>query len=389
MLINAYFGNVEIHDLNPTTIYSIGNEYYSDGKTSYFCSAISEKNNELSTFMEVFQRIAYTFSKDKKPQSYIYPYKKLETSKPIKKLDNLISFATDGDKIYYEGKPLENADDKSLKKVSNIGEYFCDKTNVYYKNEILPIKNTRELEIVSISQGDYFLYDRKNGEVFSGTYRFNKNSAPYKVMGNNSSHAYNIIFVANDGIYFYNSKTNKQEKIGSNDFKGEIKNLNNNVFFDEENLYFLSSFEEFKRRKYRSKILYSRNTQVVYFDKKYGWEKIKDIGLHTICSVWTKEGKYYYFDDLGNNQLVKNTVFEINGKNVVNELLSNSNKISMDRIRDLINQKQMQVVDGKVQFKATVKYGMDYRIFLVLVSVVVIFIYLLKRRYKEWGTDYK
>ena len=82
-------------------------------------------------------------------------------------------------------------------------------------------------------------------------------------------------------------------------------------------------------------------------------------------------------------------VFEINDKNVVNELLSNSNKISIDRIRDIINQKQTQVVDGKVQFKAPVKYGMDYRIVLVLVSVVVIFIYLLERRYKEWGTDYK
>ncbi len=128
---------------------------------------------------------------------------------------------------------------------------------------------------------------------------------------------------------------------------------------------------------------------MVYFDKKYGWEKIKDIGLHTIGSVWTKDGKYYYFDDLGNNQLVKNIVFEINDKNVENELLSNSNKISIDRIRDIINQKQMQVVDGKVQFKAPVKYGMDYRIVLVLVSVVVIFIYLLKHRYKEWGTDYK
>ena len=86
---------------------------------------------------------------------------------------------------------------------------------------------------------------------------------------------------------------------------------------------------------------------------------------------------------------MKNTVFEINDKNVVNELLSNSNKISIDRIRDIINQKQMQVVDDKVQFKAPVKYGMDYRIVLVLVSVVVIFIYLLERRYKEWGTDYK
>ena len=94
---------------------------------------------------------------------------------------------------------------------------------------------------------------------------------------------------------------------------------------------------------------------MVYFDKKYGWEKIKDIGLHTIGSVWTKDGKYYYFDDLGDTQLVNDPVFEITDKNILNELLSASSKTSTDRIREMVAQKQMQVVSGEVQFKATVK----------------------------------
>ena len=94
---------------------------------------------------------------------------------------------------------------------------------------------------------------------------------------------------------------------------------------------------------------------MVYFDKKYGWEKTKDIGLHTIGSVWTKDGKYYYFDDLGDTQLVNDPVFEITDKNVLNELLSASSKTSTDRIREMVAQKQMQAVSGEVQFKATVK----------------------------------
>lgn len=101
--------------------------------------------------------------------------------------------------------------------------------------------------------------------------------------------------------------------------------------------------------------MYARNTQVVYFDKKYGWEKIKDVGLGTTGSIWIKDEKYYYFDDLGDTQLLNDPVFEITDKNVLNELLSASSKTSTDRIREMVAQKQMQVVSGEVQFKATVK----------------------------------
>ena len=127
------------------------------------------------------------------------------------------------------------------------------------------------------------------------------------------------------------------------------------MFCDEDNMYFLSSFQEFRYTKNHSKILYARNTQVVYFDKKYGWEKIKDVGLGTAGSIWIKDEKYYYFDDLGDTQLVNDPVFEITDKNVLNELLSVSSKTSTDRIREMVAQKQMKAVSGEVQFKATVK----------------------------------
>ena len=383
---DVYFGNTKIKDLDPKSVRAIGKGYYSDGKNSYFCSVLSERNPDLSVLMEAFQIIQYTFSKDKKPQAYIYPYQKLDTEKPIKPFKHMIFFATDGAKIYYKGKVLENADKETLKAVSETGEYFCDKTNVYYQNTLLPIKNTGALSLVAVSQGEDFLYDRKNGEVFNGTYRLDEKSAPYEVIGNNSAHSYHLIFVARDGVYFYNSKTKKQQRIGDNDFKGKIKPLSDTVFCDDENMYFLNAFETFTRTKSNRHKLYSRNTEVVCFDQKEGWKKIKDIGLGTFGSIWTKNGKYYYFDSLGNEQLVNDTVFEVTDKDALTELLSDADQINVDRLREIIDQKKMQALSGEVWLTATVRYGLSkysYLVFVILVLVLGKCIRVYKRKRAE------
>lgn len=83
---SVYFGNIRIPDLNPNKLKVIGNGYYTDGTNTYFCSDMSERNQNLSSLMEIFQTLIYAFSKTKKPQSYIYPYKKVETIKDYKQL---------------------------------------------------------------------------------------------------------------------------------------------------------------------------------------------------------------------------------------------------------------------------------------------------------------
>jgi len=370
---HVYFGNVKIEDLNPKNISYIGNGYYTDGKSNYFCSPLSDRNDDISYLSEAFGHIVHAFNKNKKPKSYIYPYHKLNTEKKISKINSLIYFATDGDVLYYKGKALENADANTIKEVSKYGEYFCDKNNVYYKNELLPIKNSGELEVVSAEQGDYLLYDKKTGEVFKGTLRFDEKSAPYKVIGNRSSHIRNLFFVSNDGVYFYNQRKNKQVKIGENIFKGNIEFLDENVFCDEENIYFLSSYEKYiiRHRSPHIRRLYSINSQIVSFDKKEGWEKVKSINSNISGSIWTKNGKYYYFDNLGNSQLIKDTVFEITDKEVLNELLSNESKITIDRIREIIKDEKMQAVLGEVKYTATVKYS-HYYLYMVLCTPLII-----------------
>ena len=192
---HVYFGNIPVPDLNPSKLEVLGNGYYTDGTNTYFCSSYSQRNEDLSTSMELLQHLVYIFSETKKPQSYIYPYKKIETNKRLQPVENLQYLATDGEKVYYRGEVLEKADLNTLKNVNEYNEYFADKENVYYKSKLLPIKNSGKLRVVSSEQGDEFLYDEANGYVFMEDYSFDREKAPYKALGNEGGHLNNLVFM--------------------------------------------------------------------------------------------------------------------------------------------------------------------------------------------------
>ena len=81
-----YFGNIAVSDLDTDKLYYVGNNYYSDGTNSYFCSTSPKFNEELSAGSAIIQNMSHFFFKTRKPQNYIYPYKKLETNKRLKKI---------------------------------------------------------------------------------------------------------------------------------------------------------------------------------------------------------------------------------------------------------------------------------------------------------------
>ena len=80
-----YFGNTAISDLDADKLYYVGNNYYSDGTNSYFCSTSPKFNEELSAGSAIIQNISHFFFKTREPQYYFYPYKKLETNKRLKR----------------------------------------------------------------------------------------------------------------------------------------------------------------------------------------------------------------------------------------------------------------------------------------------------------------
>ncbi|MFA1733919.1 DKNYY domain-containing protein [Fusobacterium animalis] len=371
---SVYFGNVIIPDLDPNKLEVIGNGYYTDGTNSYFYSPFSELDKESS--------------------KYIYPYKKIENAKNLKVLENFELFAVDGDNVYYKGEILKNADLNTLKIIDKNNEYFADKENVYYKSKLLPIKNSGKLKIVSSEQGDTFLYDEASGYVFIGDYTFDKEKAPYKVIGNNGTNLYNLIFIGKDGIYYYDSEKKKQLKAGDNIFIGNIEEIAPNIFTDDKNIYYFSAYSVRSGSRKSLGELLSRNTDIYYLDKKDGLEKVKDIREGSIGSIWKKGNKYYYFNNLGIFNSIDNTVYKISDKETLNYLLSKADDetddiksegltaINTDYIRDLIKNEKLIAVSGEKKMTITIKYKTDMvdkifkysiRIFLVVYFIFIIF----------------
>ena len=365
----VYLGNIVIPDLNPNKLKVIGNGYYTDGTTSYFLSPFSEF--------------------DKKSSNYIYPYKKIENTKNLKALDNFELFAVDGDNVYYKGEILNNADLNTLEIIDKNAEYFADKENVYYKSNLLPIKNSGKLKIVSSEHGDKFLYDEVNGYVFIEDYSFDREKAPYKVLGNNGTTLYNLIFIAKDGIYYYDNQKKQQLKAGDNIFIGNIEEISPNVFTDDKNIYYFSAYNVTTATKKSIGELISKNTDICYLDKKEGWEKVADIKEGYVASIWKKEDKYYYFNNLGIFPFMDNTIYEISDKETLNYLLSKSDD-KTDDIEELIKNEKLIAVSGEKKMTITVKYKTDivdtvfkYFIRIFLLAYLIFFIFKEFRRKNE------
>ncbi|MFC2751153.1 MAG: hypothetical protein ACFN38_08555, partial [Campylobacter sp.] len=68
----VYCGNLAMIGLDLARTRAIGNGYFTDGKISYFCSDVGERNYELGGFSEAVQTMAYALLGADKPQSYIY-----------------------------------------------------------------------------------------------------------------------------------------------------------------------------------------------------------------------------------------------------------------------------------------------------------------------------
>ena len=353
---NVYLGNTTIPDLNPNRFKSLGSNYYSDGVNYYFLSDNYIRNEDISTWSIVKEFIIHF----KKKQLYFYPFKKIETTKALKGIEDFRYLASDGEKVYYKGELIENADFYTLKAVYKYNDdYFYDKNNIYYKTKTLDFSSNENLSLVSVEQGERtYLYDELNGNISLEEYTFDKKYIPYQVLGIDSAHVRDLLFVSKDGIFFYNPETKEQERVGDNIFKGKIENILPSVISDDKNIYYLHSYDILHKRKPSSRhahILVSKNIGIFSLGEKKDWEKIKDIDSGTTGQVWKKGNKYYYFDDLGHSQAIDDVVYEIIDNASLKYLLG-TNNIYSSTIRELINNKKLIVFKGEEVSTASVKY---------------------------------
>ncbi|EEO41610.2 hypothetical protein FSDG_00169 [Fusobacterium animalis 7_1] len=390
---NVYFGNQIVSDLDPNKLYTIGNDYYSDGINSYFCLDTFEKTEDLANKSKIRQYIEYYFFKGEKPQEYSYPFKKVETTKTLKAIEDLRYLASDGEKVYYKGELIKDADLDTLKAVSKYNDdYFYDKNNVYYKTKTLDLSSNENLGLVSVEQGERtYLYDELNGNVSLEEYIFNKKYIPYQVLGIDSGHVKDLVFVSKDGIFFYNFETKEQERVGDNIFKGKVENILSSVISDDKNIYYLQSYNIYKKKRtkhgYRD-ILVSKNIGIFSLGEKKDWEKIKDIDSGTTGQVWRKGNKYYYFDNLGVDQLIDDVVYEIKDNRTLEKLLD-IKYISTDEIREFVRDKKLIAFKGEEVTTASIKYKESHKaeiflivFFTIFIGIHVLILYLKWRKVK-------
>ena len=353
---NVYLGNNIIPDLNPNRLKSLGSNYYSDGVNYYFLSDVYIRNEDISTWSIVKEYIIHF----KKKQLYFYPFKKIETTKALKGIENFRYLASDGEKVYYKGELIENADLYTLKAVDKYNDdYFYDKNNIYYKTKALNLSSNDNLNLVSVEQGERtYLYDGLNGNVSLEEYIFDKKYIPYQILGIDSAHVKDLLFVSKDGIFFYNPETKEQERAGDNIFKGKVENILSSVISDDKNIYYLHSYNIYRKKRTKHgyiDILVSKNIGIFSLGEKKDWEKIKDIDSGTTGQVWKKGNKYYYFDDLGVYQLIDDVVYEIVDNASLKYLLE-TNNINDDTIREFVRDKKLIAFKGEEVSTASIKY---------------------------------
>ena len=351
---NVYLGNTTIPDLNPNRFKSLGSNYYSDGVNYYFLSDEYIRNEDISTWSILKEFIIHF----KKKQLYFYPFKKIETTKALKGIEDFRYLASDGEKVYYKGELIKDADLYTLKAVGKYNDdYFYDKNNIYYKTKTLDFSSNENLSLVRQGERTY-LYDGLNGNVSLEEYIFDKKYIPYQILGIGSDHVEDLLFVSKDGIFFYNPETKEQERVGDNIFKGKIENILPSVISDDKNIYYLHSYDILRKSRPSSRhahILVSKNIGIFSLGEKKDWEKIKDIDSGTTGQVWKKGNKYYYFDDLGHSQAIDDVVYEIIDNASLKYLLG-TNNIYSSTIRELINNKKLIVFKGEEVSTASVKY---------------------------------
>lgn len=351
---NVYLGNTTIPDLNPNRFKSLGSNYYGDGVNYYFLSDNYIRNEDISTWSIVKEFIIHF----KKKQLYFYPFKKIETTKALKGIEDFRYLASDGEKVYYKGELIKDADLYTLKAVGKYNDdYFYDKNNIYYKTKTLDFSSNENLSLVRQGERTY-LYDGLNGNVSLEEYIFDKKYIPYQVLGIDSAHVKDLLFVSKDGIFFYNPETKEQERSGDNIFKGKVENILSSVISDDKNIYYLHSYNIYRKKRTKHgyiDILVSKNIGIFSLGEKKDWEKIKDIDSGTTGQVWKKGNKYYYFDDLGVSQAIDDVIYEIKDNRTLEKLLD-IKYISTDEIREFVRDKKLIAFKGEEVTTASIKY---------------------------------
>ena len=379
---HVYAGNMILEGLDPAKLRVLGNNYYTDGNTTYYCARNSEKNESLSAVGFIIRLGAQGLGLAGKPQNYWYPFKKLPEGRAYRSGQGFAIAAND-EVAFFKGQELKASNPNTIRPIKtqywdgdvrDSDAYFTDGKNVYYQNERLPLNYNDKIHQLGI-EGDMpsrsaYLVNPQNGMVYVDGQAFDESKAPYRLLGMNLEHAYQALFVAKDGLYFYDTEAEKVVRAGDNPFAdNQFQELAPDVWSSGNKVYFLKAIEQWGRKSG----LQSRTTHLLAL------KGVQASNLRKIShpdsykgSVWQAGNRYFYFDDLGSSQLMPTSIYEIKDTNALKSL-AGTDPLGTDAIRTLSRNNKITEAEGETILKAVTDSNNEwYKSYWMIFGAVVL-----------------
>ena len=383
---HVYAGNIILKGLRPERLKVLGNNYYTDGTTTYYCARNSENNESLSGVGFIIGLAGQGMGLADKPQNYWYPFKKLPDGKAYQSKPGS-AIAINDEVAFFKGQEMKESDPKTIRPVKihywdrdvrDSKDYFTDGKKVYYQNDLLPLTYSDKIHQIGIegdipSRSDY-LIDPQNAMVYVDGKPFDESKAPYRLLGMNLEHAYQALFVSKDALYFYNTETEEVERAGDNPFlNNQFQEIAPDVFTSGNKVYFLKATENWNRKRG----LRGRTTHLLELTgvTAAGLKKISHPDSQN-GSVWQAGNRYYYFDDLGSSQLMSSSVYEIKDINTLRSLAS-AGRVGADAIRNLSRNDKVVEAEGETILKAITEKGNEWYTSYWMIFGAVVLVYVI------------
>lgn len=285
---SVFCGARKMSGLDPARTQKIGSRYYSDGRVSYFCSDVTQRTGGAISY--IYKVFFHAFGLSKWPQEYNYPYARLDTSALIWPLTESPYVATDGERVFYEGKILAGADAKNLKQIRRkiiyedgpklpahfrpADRWLSDGRSVYKGGERLNFTPSEQMYLAEPNSGIEFLYDPATGAVLMDGERFEAANEPYTPLNFLEGHQEYMLFASKNGIFYLSkdkilnrprasgavgqlkdalwdvyykfggdgSRLSALKRAGDNPFKGAVRQISEKLFKDDAGFYYLNFY---------------------------------------------------------------------------------------------------------------------------------------------------
>lgn len=326
---HVYCGNLILPNLNPATVYFIGDNYLSDGKLTYYCSPNATPNQQLGATKEIYQQILFNFSQGPKPQVLLYSFKLLPMTKESYQLI-LANIVSDGQQAYLFGNLLPLALPQNLHYLSQFNgrasnRYLTDKQHVYYENKLLNIRDNGQLVTYDISSlAGHYLEDPVQHYFYFQDIPFPAELKPLRILNTSDKHGITTLFVSSKGIYYVNRDKNIIKRAGDSPFNNVFEQIYPDIYSNGINSFFLMADETHTQTKAGSFLCgYVTYLMELVDAPAKDWEEMGNTGhgLKSPGSIWRNGNRYFYFDKTGQNDHLNSAIYEIRDPELASYML--------------------------------------------------------------------